>query len=258
MAIVKKRLDLLIQERYPHLSRNQIQSFIVQRKVSVLGIILDKPGTQIAQDSEIILAIDEPKYVSRAGFKLEGALDAFNINVTDLVVLDAGISTGGFSDCLLQRNIKKIYGIDVGYGQVHEKVANNPKVKILERTNLRNLSFLPEKIDIATLDLSFISLLKVIPAVKSLLKPDGRIIALIKPQFEAERKDVGKGGIIKDDTVHQKVIANVTQGMQELGFKLEGLIESPIKGSSGNKEFLGYFIPIALNVIPGLPCPPKL
>src|SRR5579862_9554461 len=184
MAIAKKRLDLLVHERYPHLTRNQIQSFIIQNKVTVNGILITKPGTSVPEDSTLELAIDEPKYVSRAGFKLEGALDSFNIDVKDLVALDAGISTGGFSDCLLQHGIKKIYGIDVGYGQVHEKVADNPRVKVIERTNLRNLTMLPEKIDIATLDLSFISLLKVMPAVKNLLKPEGRIIALIKPQFE--------------------------------------------------------------------------
>src|SRR3990167_9667673 len=136
---MKKRLDQIVQEKLPNLSRNQISSFIVQGKVLVDGKTVTKPGVQVKDDAKIDVDISEPKYVSRAGFKLEKALDHFNIDVKDLVALDAGISTGGFSDCLLQRGIKKIYGVDVGYGQVHEKIANNPKVEILERTNLREL-----------------------------------------------------------------------------------------------------------------------
>ena len=238
----KKRLDLIVQELYPHLSRNQIQSFILQRKVKVNDQIIDKAGTQIAVDAKIDLEVEEPKYVSRAGFKLEGALDAFKIDVTGLVVLDAGISTGGFTDCLLQRGAKRVYGVDVGFGIVHEKLRKDPRVILYEKTNLRYLESLPELVDLATLDLSFISLLKVMPAVCKLLKPDARIITLIKPQFEADREDIRRGGIVKDDEVHRKVIEKIKFGMAEFGFEMRDVIESPIRGDkSGNKEFLALF-----------------
>jgi len=179
--------------------------------------------------------------VSRAGFKLEKALDEFEVDVAGLTVLDAGISTGGFTDCLLQRGAKKVYGIDVGYGQVHEKLRDDPRVVLMERTNLRNLERLPEKVDLVTLDLSFISILKVMPAVKRLVKPDGKIITLIKPQFEAEKGEVGRGGIVKDEKVHEKVVEKIKTGMAEFGFEMVALTESPIFGAKGNKEFLALF-----------------
>lgn len=237
------RLDKLVQEKFSHLTRNQVQSFIIQGKVLVEGKIASKPGTPTSIDALLELTVEEPKFVSRAGFKLEAALDYFKLDVTDLVAMDAGISTGGFTDCLLQRGIRRVYGVDVGYGQVHEKVRHNPRLTLLEKTNLRHLERLPESIDLVTLDLSFISLLKVIPAVKKVLKPTGSIITLIKPQFEAEREDIKRGGLVKDDEVHQRVIEKVRVGMKEEGFTMVGVIESPILGaSSGNKEFLAYFI----------------
>jgi len=155
--------------------------------------------------------------------------------------LDAGLSTGGFADCLLQRGVQKIYGVDVGYGQVHEKIRNDDRIVVMERTNLRELRDVGQRVDLVTLDLSFISLLKVMDAVKAVLKDDGQLITLIKPQFEAEKKDVGRGGIIKDPKIHEQVIERVTHGIQEHGFKLVGVIESPITGATGNKEFLAYF-----------------
>lgn len=240
----KKRLDAIVLEKYPNLSRNQIQSLIIQRKVKVDGQIADKPGTQFNPLVSIELEIEEPKYVSRAGFKLEAALDSFGIDVKDLVALDSGISTGGFSDCLLQRGVKRVYGVDVAYGQVHEKVQKDPRLVLLERTNLRHLDSLPEKVDLVTLDLSFISVLKVMPAIVHLIKPEGKIIVLIKPQFEAKREDIRRGGIVKDESVHEKVIENIKNGMAEFGYKLASLIDSPILGgTSGNKEFLGLFVP---------------
>jgi 23S rRNA (cytidine1920-2'-O)/16S rRNA (cytidine1409-2'-O)-methyltransferase len=239
---IKKRLDAAVIERYPTLSRNQIQGFIMQGKVLVDGQPITKPGTQVAEDADIILTAQAPKYVSRAGFKLEAALDAFEINVENAVVLDAGISTGGFTDCLLQHGVKRVYGIDVGYGQVHEKIRNDPRVVLYEKTNLRHLDSLPESVDLVTLDLSFISILKVMPAVRKLITPHGKIIALIKPQFEAEREEVCRGGIVKDPAIHQKVIDKITRGMTEFGFTLKKIIESPILGgTAGNKEFLGLF-----------------
>jgi len=238
---VRKRLDILLSELYPQYSRKQIQSWIMQGKAYVKDNKETKSGTLVSVDVPVRLEVEEPKYVGRAGFKLEKALDHFGVDVTDLIVMDAGLSTGGFADCLLQRGAQKVYGIDVGYGQVHEKISNDDRVIVMERTNLRHLDALPEKVDLVTLDLSFISVLKVLDAVKRLLKDEGQLIVLIKPQFEAERKDVGRGGIIKDPLVHKKVIGTVTHGIENFGFELIGVTESPIAGGSGNKEFLGYF-----------------
>lgn len=238
----KKRLDLLLLEKYPQFSRNQIQSWILQNKIIVDNKVVNKAGTLINQDSILTLDIQEPKYVSRAGFKLEHALDSFNIDVKDLVVLDSGISTGGFTDCLLQRGAKKVYGVDVGIAQVHEKLLKDPRLVLYEKTNLRNLEKLPEKVDLVTLDLSFISILKVMPAICKLIKPDAKIVTLIKPQFEAERKDIVRGGVVRDEAVYKKVIEKMQSGMQNFGFKMVELIESPILGAkSGNKEFLALF-----------------
>ena len=239
--MAKKRLDLFISEKYPQYSRRQIQSWIMQGKVTVEDKVVTKAGTQVSEDAQISIDLQEPKYVSRAGFKLEGALDHFGIDVSGLTVLDAGLSTGGFSDCLLQRGAKKIYGVDVGYGQAHEKIRADDRVQVMERTNLRELRDVGELVDLVTLDLSFISILKVMEAVCAVLKPDGQLVVLIKPQFEAKREDVGRGGIVKDPKVHEEVLERVTQGIINFGFKLVGTTESPITGASGNKEFLAYF-----------------
>lgn len=238
---IKKRLDLLVQEKFPQLTRNQIQSFIMQGKVLVEGRPQTKPGEAFAETITITLTQEEPKYVCRAGWKLEKALDYFAIDPQGKVILDAGLSTGGFTDCLLQRGASHIYGVDVGYGQVHEKIRHDPRVTVLERTNLRYLESLPEKVDLVTLDLSFISLLKVIDAVSKLMNDGAILITLIKPQFEAQRHEVGKGGIIADPKVHVRVIDEVTRGIQARGFRLLGVTESPIEGTSGNKEFLAAF-----------------
>jgi len=238
---IKKRLDQLMHEQQPHYSRAQIQSWIMQGKVSVDGKVVTKPGTMIAADAVLSYTIEEPKYVSRAGFKLEKALDHFGIDVTGLIVMDAGLSTGGFTDCLLQRGAQKVYGIDVGYGQVHEKIRNDPRVILKERTNLREVRDLGELVDLVTLDLSFISVLKVMDAVDAILKPNGKLIVLIKPQFEARKEEVGRGGIIKDAKIHAEVIDRIHTGIERYGFTFHGVIESPIAGATGNKEFLAYF-----------------
>lgn len=251
---IKKRLDVLVREKYHHLSRNQIQSFIMQGKVTIDGIVRTKPGEAIPETTTIEVIQNEPQYVCRAGAKLEKALDYFGIDPKGLVVLDAGLSTGGFTDCLLQHGALRVYGVDVGYGQVHEKIRKDPRVVILERTNLRYLTSLPEKVDLVTLDLSFISVTKVMDAVIRLMKDDGKLIVLIKPQFEAKREEVGRGGIIKDPALHQRIVADVTRAIEQKGFKLQGVTESPIEGTSGNKEFLAFFI----RAIPvrSLPHPP--
>jgi 23S rRNA (cytidine1920-2'-O)/16S rRNA (cytidine1409-2'-O)-methyltransferase len=241
MAQKKIRLDQLVHTRYPELSKTYIQSLIMQGKLSMNGLKMVKPGMQVAQDIAIELDLEAPKYVSRAGLKLEKALEHFGIDVNGLVVLDAGLSTGGFTDCLLQHGTKKVYGIDVGYGQVHDKIRKDSRVVVIERTNLRSLASLPELVDLVTLDLSFISVLKIMDTVCRVLKPDGQLVVLIKPQFEAEKGTVGKGGIIRDAVLHDKIINKVTAGIQERGFTLMGITESPIEGMMGNKEFLAYF-----------------
>ena len=239
---MKERLDKLVLEQFPQYSRRQIQSWIMQGKVCVNGNVVDKPGTSVAADALITMDVEEPKFVSRAGFKLERALDHFNIDVHGLTILDAGISTGGFTDCLLQRDAKRIYGIDVGYGQIHEKLRHDERVVIKERTNVRELRDVGELVDLVTLDLSFISVLKVMDAVCSVLKPNGKLIVLIKPQFEAERSQVGRGGLVKDPAIHQTIINRVTKAIESYGFTLIGVIDSPILGATGNKEFLSYFV----------------
>ena len=238
----KRRLDIVLLERFPALSRNQVASFIMQGKVMVNGKLVTKAGTLVTDDAVIVCDSMQPKFVSRAGFKLERALEHFNIDVHGLVALDAGISTGGFTDCLLQRGAARVYGVDVGYGQVHEKIRIDLRVILLERTNLRYLEKLPELVDIVTLDLAFISALKVLPAVLNVMKKDAQLVLLIKPQFEAERGEVGRGGIVRDAAVHEKVVRLVSEGVVASGFVCKGVIESPILGMSGNKEFLGYFV----------------
>lgn len=242
MAIKRKeRLDVLVQEKYPAYSRQQIQSWIMQGKVKVEDKMVTKPGMATNVEAHIELNAEQPKYVGRAGLKLEKALTDFDIDVKGLVALDAGLSTGGFADCLLQHGIQKVYGVDVGYGQVVEKIRNDPRVVVMERTNLRSLETLGELVDLVTLDLSFISVLKVMDAVKKVLKSDGKLIVLIKPQFEAEKHEVGRGGIIKDPLIHEKVIEKLKVGIESQGFACLGVTESPILGGSGNKEFLAYF-----------------
>ncbi len=241
MAKNKIRLDQLVQKNHPELSKTFIQSLIMQGKVCINGVKMVKPGTQVAQDVAIEIDLEIPKYVSRAGLKLEKAVEHFGIDIKGLIVLDAGLSTGGFTDCLLQHGAKKVYGIDVGYGQVHEKIRKDPRVIVIERTNLRYLDKLPEAVDLITLDLSFISVLKVMDTICRELKPDGQLIVLIKPQFEAEKGQVGTGGIIRDPKLHEQVINKITAGIENRGFMLIGVTESPIEGAMGNKEFLAYF-----------------
>lgn len=238
----KQRLDAALAELYPSYSRTVLQSFIMQGKVTVDGKIELKSGASVKEGAVVSLNAQEPKYVSRAGFKLEAALEHFGVRVEGLVAMDAGISTGGFTHCLLQNGIKRVYGIDVGVAQVDPKVTRDERVRLHEGTNLRLLTMLPEPIDIATLDLSFISVLKVMPAVSNLLAPVSQLMVLIKPQFEADRHDIRRGGVVTDPAVHQRVIASVVAGIETHGFKNHGVIESPIKGAaSGNTEFLAYF-----------------
>ena len=241
MAKIKKRLDQLLQEKLPHHSLREIQSWIMQGKVRIEEEVVTKPGTQVTDQDKIFYSIEEPKFVGRAGLKLEKALDHFSIDVKGLVALDSGISTRGCTDCLLQRGVKKVYGVDVGYGEVHEQIRNDSRVVLLERTNLRNLQTVGELVDLITLDLSFISVLKVMPAVINLLKPSGQLIVLIKPQFEASKYEVGAGGVVRDEKVRHVIVDTVVDGIKEYGFEFLGVVESPILGAKGNQEFLAYF-----------------
>jgi 23S rRNA (cytidine1920-2'-O)/16S rRNA (cytidine1409-2'-O)-methyltransferase len=237
-----RRLDHHVGTLFPAFSRHKIQGLIKDGKVLVSGRVTHKPGHKVAPDATITIVHDTISYVSRAGTKLAHALDHFTIDVQNLVVLDAGLSTGGFSDCLLQRGVKKIFGVDVGHGQVHPTIAADERVVVMEGTNLRTLAQLPELVDLVTLDLSFISVSKVLPAVARLLKDEGTLVVLIKPQFEAEPKHRNRKGVITDDAVHQGVIQALINACQEHGFEFQGVTPSPIVGSSGNKEFLGYWI----------------
>lgn len=242
MAKIKKRLDVALHKLLPEYDERHIQGWIMQGKIFVDGEKITKPGTQVADDAKITYTIEEQKFVSRAGLKLEKALDYFHIDVTGLVILDAGISTGGFTDCLLQRGAKKVYGVDVGYGDVHEKIRTNERLVLLEKTNLRILETVGELVDLVTLDLSFISVLKVMPTVCRVLKKNGALIVLIKPQFEASKHEIGAGGIVRDDGIRQTIVDVTVEGIKKYGFECVGVIDSPIQGAKGNKEFLAYFV----------------
>ncbi len=211
-------------------------------KVLVDSIPVDKPGALVSFDSDFRIKGGDMPYVSRGGLKLEAALKFFSVNVEGLVCLDAGASTGGFTDCLLQRGAKRVYAVDVGYGQLAWKLRNDPKVVVIERTNIRHMPVetISESVDIAMIDVSFISLKIVVPSVLKFLKQDGRIIALIKPQFEAGRENVGKGGVVRDPAVHEEIANSLTDFFEKNGLKREGLTPSPILGPKGNREFLVY------------------
>ena len=208
--------------------------------VYVDGQKVDKSGTLIKPESEITIKDKTQKYVSRGGLKLEGALNHFKIDVKNKVALDIGASTGGFTDCLLQHGVSKVYALDVGYGQLDWKLRNDDRVILMEKVNARNLQTedIPESVDIIVIDVSFISLTKVITPAIQFLKPNGLLIALIKPQFEVGKGEVGKGGIVRDEEKHNDVIDKITRHLQEQNFSIMGVIPSPILGAEGNKEFL--------------------
>ncbi|CEF98294.1 Ribosomal RNA methyltransferase FtsJ domain [Ostreococcus tauri] len=238
----KTRLDELTVMTRPELSRNVAQSWIAQGKVLVDGQPVTKAGTKFKPSVKIEVIAEQPKYVCRAGLKLEKALEYFGVDVSGLTALDSGLSTGGFTDCLLQGGARKVYGVDVGYGQVAEKIRQDERVVIMERTNLRYVTQLPDVVDIVTLDLSFISVLKVLPAICKILKPGGTMLVLIKPQFEARRSQIGSKGVVRDASVHAEVIQNVIEGAKTFGFDYVAHTTSPIKGAKeGNTEFLAHF-----------------
>jgi len=237
----KQRIDLLLVERGLAVSRTEAQCLILANQVTVDGKKIVKPGSQVPVGASIAVAERMP-YVSRGGFKLEAALDAFSVSARGLVAADVGASTGGFADCLLQRGASRVYAIDVGYGQLAWSLRQDPRVVVMERTNARYLESLPEPIHLTTVDVSFISLTLILPRVHDWLVPDGRVIPLIKPQFEAGRKQVGKGGGVRDPDVHREVLRRTLTWASENGLPPRGLIRSPITGPAGNVEFLPILI----------------
>jgi 23S rRNA (cytidine1920-2'-O)/16S rRNA (cytidine1409-2'-O)-methyltransferase len=236
----KMRLDLLLVEKGLAESREKARAVIMAGLVEVDQVRLDKPGHLVSTTSTLSLKKPYPPYVSRGGLKLEAALRRFSVDVKGRVVLDIGASTGGFTDCLLQEGAGKVIAVDVGHGQLHWKLRRDPRVALMEDTNARYLSpgDLEEKADGAVIDVSFISLRLVIPPVSSLLTGDGWIIALIKPQFEVGKGQVGKGGVVRDPRLHQEVVDSLKAFCERAGWAAEGEMESPLLGPKGNKEFL--------------------
>ncbi len=233
----KQRIDTLLVDRGLAESRTKAQALIMAGEVSVAGQPVTKPGTLIPDDAEIVLK-QPPPFVSRGGLKLDHALHEFQLDVSGKVAADIGASTGGFTDCLLKHGVVKVYAVDVGYGQLDYRLRQDKRVVVMEQVNARYPLELPEKVDLATIDLSFISVEKVIPAINDILKDNGYLVVLLKPQFEARRKEVGKGGIIKDEAIHALVIGRFVKWLTDNGFRLGGLITSPITGAEGNIEFL--------------------
>jgi 23S rRNA (cytidine1920-2'-O)/16S rRNA (cytidine1409-2'-O)-methyltransferase len=235
---IKHRLDNLMVARGLVPTRQKAKALIMAGKVLVDGMRIDKPGRQFVMDSEVTVKQGLP-FVSRGGLKLSGALDAFGVDPTGLSILDAGASTGGFTDCLLQRGALRVVAVDVGYGQIHWNLRLDPRVTVMERLNIRTLNSnqLPYLIHAAVADLSFISLKLVLPTLRELLARNGWLIPLIKPQFEVGRFKVGKGGVVRDETKIRQAVADIGQFADSIGFSVLGEVESPIKGPKGNREF---------------------
>lgn len=241
---MKMRLDNLLVEKGLTESRSQAQRLIMAGEVLIEGKIKDKPGTQFDTDVAVELK-DKFPYVSRGALKLLKAIDEFKIDLKNKTICDIGASTGGFTDLTLQRGAKKVYSIDVGHGQLDLRLRNNSKVVVMEKTDFRSLNKLPEKIDFFVIDVSFISLTKILNHLKKLTDAEGlidyQIIALVKPQFEVGKKEADRGrGIITDDSLHQKVIGEIKENAESLGYKVLNICQSPILGAKGNKEYLIY------------------
>ena len=240
----KKRLDVLLVEQMYAETRSKAQAIIMAGLVYVNGQKADKAGMSFDADTaQIEVRGQACPYVSRGGLKLEKALRDFGVDPTGFVCSDSGCSTGGFTDCLLQQGASKVFAIDVGYGELNWKIRNDPRVVVMERTNIRYVTpeDIGEPLDLSVIDVSFISLRIVLPAIKNLLKEgQGQVLCLIKPQFEAGGENVGKNGVIREPSVHREVLDNIVALAKDLGFKILGLTFSPVKGPAGNIEFLGH------------------
>ncbi len=244
MSVDKFRLDIMLLNKGIFSSRERARAAIMAGEVFVNGIRSDKCGTMVKATDDIVFGGKKLPYVSRGGLKLEKAINDFNILISHKICLDIGASTGGFTDCMLKNGAKKVYAIDVGYGQLAWSLRCDPRVCVMEKTNIRNVSedaFL-EKADFASIDVSFISLKKVIPKTIQLLHEDFEILALVKPQFEAGRENVGKKGIIRDKSIHKDVLYEFYNFIKSLGFFVKNMSFSPIKGPEGNIEFLVHIV----------------
>jgi 23S rRNA (cytidine1920-2'-O)/16S rRNA (cytidine1409-2'-O)-methyltransferase len=233
---VKKRIDLLLVERKVAESREKAHAMILAGDVSIGDEVIAKPATLVPDDARVELR-QKPPFVSRGGIKLEHALQQLELSVSDMVALDVGASTGGFTDCLLQRGAARVYAVDVGYGQLDYRLRIDPRVTVMERVNARYEFSLAEAVDLVTVDVSFISLKKVVPTVSRLARPKSNVVCLVKPQFEAGRSKVEKGGLVKDPGVHAEVLGGFISWAIEAGYRLHGLTPSPILGTEGNREF---------------------
>ncbi|MBA4371326.1 MAG: TlyA family rRNA (cytidine-2'-O)-methyltransferase [Thermodesulfovibrio sp.] len=238
----KERLDKVLVDTGLVKSRERAKALIMEGKVSVSGLPALKAGSLVDPGSSIVLKEDDIPFVGRGGVKLEGAIEHFSVELAGKVVMDVGCSTGGFTDCVLKKNARNVYAIDVGYGQFDWSLRNDPRVILMEKTNIRYLEQgkIGERIDCAVIDVSFISLLKVLPAVREFLAPEGIVLALIKPQFEVGRGQVGKGGIVKDEADRLAAVDCVKQGAEALGFHVQGVVQSSITGQKGNVEYFIY------------------
>ena len=238
----KIRLDVLLVERGLQESRQKAQAVIMSGHVFVNGQRLDKPGTAVDPSAQVEVRDNPLKYVSRGGLKLEKAMSLWPIRLEGAVCMDIGASTGGFTDCMLQNGAEKVYAVDVGYGQLAWKLRSDPRVVCLERTNARYLSheLVPEEPDFASVDVSFISLKHILPAMAAVLRPGAQAVCLIKPQFEAGREKVGKKGVVRDPAVHQEVLEHFLSHAKENRFTVIDITYSPIRGPEGNIEYLGY------------------
>ena len=250
---VKKRLDVLLTEQGYAENRTKAQAIIMSGIVYADGQKADKPGTAYEETVSIEVRGGACPYVSRGGLKLEKALRDFGVKPEGFVCSDSGASTGGFTDCLLQQGARKVFAIDVGYGQLDWKIRSDPRVVVMEKTNIRYVTpeQLGEPLDLSVVDVSFISLKIVLPAIRALLKPTGQVLCLIKPQFEAGREKVGKKGVVREKSTHVEVLQGFVELADSLGFHILGLTYSPVKGPEGNIEFLGH---LSLNDVPGI-CP---
>ena len=250
---MKKRLDVRMSELGLEESRQKAQALILAGLVTVNGRRVDKPGAQVPDDAEIIVRQALCPYVSRGGLKLEKAMSAFPVRLTGAVCADIGASAGGFTDCMLQNGAAKVYAVDVGYGQLAWKLRTDPRVMCLERTNARYLSRkeIPEPLDFASADVSFISLRLILPPVRGLLRDnESRVACLVKPQFEAGREKVGKKGVVRDRNTHREVLEQFLVNASASGFAVDGLTWSPIRGPEGNIEYLGFLRPVPEGVSP--------
>lgn len=238
----KLRLDQLLFDRGLAESREKAKALIMAGSVYVAGQKQTKPGTAVPEDAELEVRGERLPFVSRGGLKLQKALDVFGIDPAGYVCVDCGASTGGFTDCLLQRGARHVYAVDVGYGQLAWSLRSDERVTVMERTNARSLTpdMFPEAMDMAVMDMSFISLRLVLPAVRTLLKDSGQAVCLVKPQFEAGREKVGKKGVVRDPAVHREVLEDFIVSAGALGFSLAGLEYSPVRGPEGNIEYLAW------------------